>query len=370
MENRLQFNNILVNNTNHDICNFIGDVYKFIEENYILDLLKNKNYILFYYCGDVSKIPKEYKNIVHIIEEYSFNFCNSTYKVIKEDSIPRNINGGMFIKKIFDENYYDDLLCSHNFSNLTESDKDSIAYRDGVYLSNVKQVDDKIFYNLLRCSTNFSTPTENFKEVDKIIIGKVQYFVDCFFEKKVKLNHVLAQRYNNIKIKEKEKKAKIKAHSDKTKDMPKEGVIAFVSFYDKDSSNQNHYSKLRFKVKKQSTSHNHVKTFDVILYPGSVYVIPLTINREYTHEIIPSDYSIDKIPTRIGYTIRTSNVEACYDKGSKGAYIKKGKLTNHSEEFEESLKNQYLIENTTTDIVQYDETYFTMNQGDLLEPIL
>ena len=68
-----------------------------------------------------------------------------------------------------------------------------------------------------------------------------------FFESVVKFNHVLAQIYEN-KIIEKdnkklERKAKIKEHSDKTKDMHRNALIAFCTFY-KDCSNNYDESQL------------------------------------------------------------------------------------------------------------------------------
>src|SRR5690606_12576405 len=55
-----------------------------------------------------------------------------------------------------------------------------------------------------------------------------------FFEQPIDVNHVLAQIYYNHRdtVTNKERKAKISRHSDKTKDMPPEGLIVFTTFYD------------------------------------------------------------------------------------------------------------------------------------------
>jgi hypothetical protein len=82
--------------------------------------------------------------------------------------------------------------------------------------------------SLLRCSSNLGGPTDNFRETDSVILNAVNETCANLFEQKVDLNHVLAQVYTNSSG----HKAKIKAHSDKTKDMPRNGVIAFVTFYD------------------------------------------------------------------------------------------------------------------------------------------
>ena len=76
------------------------------------------------------------------------------------------------------------------------------------------------------------------------------------------LNHVLAQIYYNKSATEDQKqtKAKIKAHSDKTKDMPTNGLMAFCTFYDNlnkinkldtdpfDYGFKNHVLKILFKL--------------------------------------------------------------------------------------------------------------------------
>jgi hypothetical protein len=129
---------------------------------------------------------------------------------------------------------------------------------------------------------------------------------------------VLVQIYENKKDeRQKEIKARIKAHSDKTKDMPKNGLIAFCSFYDMPTKRQLKPSKtdrydwcyketsvltsLHFKLKNTVIDESFVKEFSVTLYPNSVFIIPLSTNRLYTHEIKPSVLNIDKIPMRMGY---------------------------------------------------------------------
>lgn len=52
--------------------------------------------------------------------------------------------------------------------------------------------------------------------------------------------------------------------------------------------------------------------FDITLYPNSVFVMSLDMNRLYTHEIIPSILPIDRIPTRMGYVIRCSKTNAIF----------------------------------------------------------
>src|SRR5690606_15009020 len=93
---------------------------------------------------------------------------------------------------------------------------------------------------------------------------------------------------------------------------------AFCTFY-KDFMNKKFdingtsvLTKLRFRLKKTVTDSDLVKSFDVVLYPNSVFMISLSTNRLYTHEIIPSVLPIDRIPVRMGYVIRCSKTKAVY----------------------------------------------------------
>ncbi len=281
--------------------------------------------------------------------------------------------------------------------------------------------------------------------------------MEPFFQEKVVLNHVLAQIYKNYvlnawyirfvnwlwtkiymvlfyfrnsrytfikhcstNLRKKfkrpyftnlQKKAKIKAHSDKTKDMPRNGLIAFCTFYQssgssgnrnpsikQDSQNSKDFdfqddkasaplTRLRFKLKTNSikTSGSSMEiinfnsnsknkspiNFDVILYPNSVFVIPLSTNRFYTHEIIPSGLPVDKLPTRLGYVIRCSNTEVFYFNKDKKVYFNNDEcLTDMTAEEDSTLRDLYLKENTTSEIITYQPSYSSMNKGDYLKPIL
>jgi len=204
------------------------------------------------------------------------------------------------------------------------------------------------------------------------------------------LNHVLAQIYLNKKVtgvKTKETKAKIKAHSDKTKDMLDEGLIAFCTFYDSSNfeqlkpstsdrfdwcyKNTSGLTRLHFKLKKSVQDDALAKEFSIVLYPNSVFMIPLSTNRLYTHEIRPSMLNIDRIPTRMGYVVRSSKAEALYMDNQ--TYLKEnGELVTLEDINEESmidLKSSYYEENKTEHIVEYGKVHFSMNLGDYQKPI-
>jgi hypothetical protein len=258
---------------------------------------------------------------------------------------------------------------------------------------------------LLRCSSNLSGATDNFRATDHYIINELYDAINFVFEQKPPLNHVLAQIYENSKKIEnpnKESKAKIKAHSDKTKDMPQNGIIAFCTFYeksnfvhlkpskmdkydwiDKNHIDKNHIdknetnknisalTKLHFKLKNNVQDENLTKEFSIILYPNSVFIIPLSTNRLYTHEIRPSMLGVDKIPTRMGYVVRCSKTEAIF--ANEKTYIKENDnfipLQPMTEETLAELRSSYLEENKTEKFVEYGKVHFSMNLGDYLKPL-
>merc|ERR1712186_153407 len=98
----------------------------------------------------------------------------------------------------------------------------------------VEQRGEELYFHLLRCSSNLSGPTGNFRASDRRIVSALNQEASCIFENAAPLNHVLAQIYQNTPAAgaQKDAKAKIKAHSDKTKDMPRNGIMAFCTFYD------------------------------------------------------------------------------------------------------------------------------------------
>lgn len=336
-----------------------------------------------YLCGDVDGIMKKcmfydkliYPNTpqIYVVKDFaSSNFpfdCN----VINKTKLPLNLhNIGVFINDYFDRSYFESIESEHQFQELTETNKPSISYRKGIYLSNVQKEGDALRFNLMRCSTNFSGPSENFCTTDREIIGQVNSTIkELYSDKTINMNHVLAQIYNNCKINKKEKKAKIKKHSDKTKDMPENALIAFCTFYKGEVSKDNRcLTRLRFKLKKANCA--LIDQYDVVLYPNSIFIITLEANRLYTHEIIPSILPIDKIPIRLGYIIRCSNVEAVFENGR--TCIIKGddqvEMLPATDNDVQDLKQLYYLENTTTDIVKYNDIYFSLNKGDYIAPKL
>jgi hypothetical protein len=373
---------------------------------------------MIYICGNVQQIYPLIKNTPHkkiyIIKDLSSDYHSSNahqssddyglfedYEIITIGMVPINIHGmGVYFRKFFNDdtkNYFREIKNSHAFQSLTESNKQGVALRKGLYLSKVEKVnatDDDVVvrdmvvgdmaltFNLLRCSTNLEGPTDNFRDIDHEIIDKVNYMSQYYFKQRVSFNHVLAQCYDNNK----QIKAKISAHSDKTKDMPANGLIAFCTFYEDNKTKPCSVSKmdefdieykqisvltkLHFKLKQCVQDENLVKTFSVTLYPNSVFIIPLSTNRLYTHEIKPSILDGDMIPTRLGYVIRCSNTNAIFkngvtmiDNGKK--HIKLEKITVDDTI---KLRELYYAENSTAERVDYGDIYFSMNNGDYMEP--
>lgn len=386
--------------------NFCG----FVEPN--VCNIKNHNLDnLIYLSGNIELIynssDKLKNKSVNIIKETSYNYEqieNLHFNLISLFEVPVCIYGvGVYFRSMFasSKDYFSLLDFEHQFQELTESNKESNAYRKGIYLSNVSESNDGTKFNLLRCSSNLNGPTDNFRTTDQLIINKVNETVKDYFEQNTELNHVLAQIYYNNKVelepnKIVERKAKIKEHSDKTKDMPRNGLMAFCTFYknfvdnqfigselnqlarsEKDNldwvyNNSSVLTKMRFRLKNPDLHPELTKQFDLVLYPNSVFVMDLKSNRLYTHEIVPSSLPINKIPTRLGYVIRCSKTEALY-KDNQTWIIENGNLIKLEEPDDQGvhkLKSLYYKENMTEEPVDYDKFYFSLNSGDYLKPII
>ncbi|KAJ3050323.1 hypothetical protein HK097_008705 [Rhizophlyctis rosea] len=305
----------------------------------------------------------------------------------------RDIHGlGIFIKDFFPRSdYFTQLTQVHQFQLLTESNKPNLSFRKGIYLSPVHQTaNNETHFNLLRCSTNLSGPTESFTQLDTFIVQNANTIAQQYYPNSAPLNHVLAQVYENIPKENnagKERKARIKSHSDKTKDMPQNGLMAFCTFYSPDIvekakstgtdwtyKNASVLTTLRWRLKKCITNRPDLpETFDITLHPNSLFLCPLSTNRLYTHEIVPPDLSVDKLPTRLGYVIRCSKTQAVHVDGV--TFIEHGDgrrvpLKQSTEENVALLRQQYFEENTTADVVEYGDVYFSMNDGDYKRPIV
>lgn len=340
--------------------------------------------IIIYLCGDISSCNMiNLNNTINVIDEYSYNYeaFIDSINLINIGCIPINIhNVGVYFPKLFnpDKDYFNLIQNEHQFQTLTESNKQSNAFRSGLYLTNIQEQNNELHFNLLRCSSNFSGPTDNFRDTDHEIVNQINCIAEQFYEQKTNFNHVLAQIYENKKIDQIEKKAKIKEHSDKTKDMPKNGLIAFCTFY-KDFMNKKFdvngtsvLTKLRFRLKKTITDSELVKSFDVVLYPNSVFMISLSTNRLYTHEIIPSVLPIDRIPVRMGYVIRCSKTKAVYKDDKTYMYQNDDcvLLEEPTDDKIKELKDLYYQENTTHDMVYYNNFNFSLNKGDYTKPLI
>ena len=369
---------------------FCGQVYS------VNNFIPNKNYknTMIYLCGDIKRILEKFDlstTISNIIKELSTNYDGVESNVITLGEVPINMhNVGVYFREFFnsDKDYYQSIVDEHEFQALTQSNKPGTAFRKGIYLTKVKEESGEIKFKLLRCSTNLDGPTDNFRETDNEIVDKVNRVSQFFFKDTIKLNHVLAQTYHNSEVDGKQKKAKIAEHSDKTKDMPKNALMAFCTFY-KDfkeikgvskcgydycyGKNNSILTVLRFRLKNEVTDKSLTKQFDITLYPNSVFLMSLHTNRLYTHEIIPSTLSVDKICTRLGYVVRCSNTDAVFKDNQ--TYIRKHghdfKLEEPTKEGIKELQELYYKENTTIETVDYeDKFYFSMNNGDYMKPIV
>ncbi|MEO1267229.1 MAG: hypothetical protein AAFX99_03960 [Myxococcota bacterium] len=377
----------------HVIDHFCGRVIGSLAE---LDESSPKHLTI---CGDLGLLPHVPKGS-RVIRELSSNIPSgdSAPTAIGVGRVPLLVHDvGVFYRRFFDqENLFERIQSEHQFQQLTESTKQSKALRTGIYLTDVTRELDRerrelLHFRLLRCSSNLTGPTDNFRDTDRMIMGALNTAAGEVFAQEACLNHVLAQIYTNTRDADergRERKAKISAHSDKTKDMREEGLIAFCTFYDsagfqhlKPSSADPYdwchgrtsgLTRLHFKRKSTvEEDPTQVAEFSVTLYPNSVFIIPLSTNRLYTHAIRPSLLNVDRIPTRMGYVARCSQAEALFMDGQ--TYLKKDgalvKLESMTRETLADLRRSYYQENSTDAVVRYGEVHFSMNAGDYQKPI-
>ncbi|MCP2342516.1 hypothetical protein [Actinomadura rupiterrae] len=352
-----------------------------------------------YVSGDISGISRSRLDAaarVFVIRERSDGFSESAdepWTGVDLGQVPVRVHGvGVYYRRFFDpsDDHFGRIRAEHEFQSLTESTKPGTAHRSGIYLTPVTHEGDELHFRLLRCSTNLSGPTETFRPTDTEIVEALNREATAVFRGHAPLNHVLAQIYHNTPAtaERKQSKAKISSHADKTKDMPANGIMAFCTFYDgldklqplpKDAFDRgvkgvSGLTKLHFRLKEPTAGDEGgalPAQFTITLYPGSVFFMPLSTNRLYTHEIRASMLDAEMLPTRLGYVVRCSNAEAVHKDGQ--TFLKVGgelvKLGPPTQEGMDELRRLYAEENKSSSFIDYgDEILFSMNTGDYVAP--
>ncbi|MEU8432878.1 hypothetical protein AB0F18_08165 [Streptomyces sp. NPDC029216] len=353
-----------------------------------------------YLSGDVTEISGRQLQAaarVFVIQElsqgYDEDIDNPSWTVIDAGRVPIRVHGvGVYYRRFFGlgADHFGRIRAEHAFQSLTESTKPGTAHRSGIYLTPVTRDGDELHFRLLRCSTNLSGPTEGFRATDTRIVEALNHEAASVFRNHTPLNHVLAQIYHNTPAttERKQSKAKISSHADKTKDMPVNGIMAFCTFYDQLDKLQplaedtfdygvkgaSALTKLHFRLKEPTEERDGSTLpaqFTLTLYPGSVFFMPLSTNRLYTHEIRPSTLDAELLPTRLGYVVRCSSAEAVHKNGSTflkmaGDLVKLGPPTPAGMD---ELRRLYAEENRTSSFIDYgDDFLFSMNTGDYDAP--
>ncbi|WP_331772362.1 hypothetical protein OG948_53550 (plasmid) [Embleya sp. NBC_00888] len=352
-----------------------------------------------YLCGDIPAISGSRLHAaarVFVIRELSHGYhedVDGSWPLVDLGRVPIRVHGiGVYYRRFFGlgADHFGRIRAEHEFQSLTESTKPGTAHRSGIYLTPVTQNGDELHFRLLRCSTNLSGPTESFRPTDTHIVEALNREAAVVFRNQAPLNHVLAQIYHNTlaTAERKQSKAKISAHADKTKDMPVNGVMAFCTFYDgldhcqpltEDAfdygvKGASGLTRLHFRLKEPIEERDGValpSQFTLTLYPGSVFFMPLSTNRLYTHEIRPSTLDAELLPTRLGYVVRCSSAEAVHKNGhtflkAAGDLVKLGPPTPAGMN---ELRRLYAEENRTSSFIDYgDEFLFSMNTGDYVAP--
>ncbi|WP_060180847.1 hypothetical protein [Streptomyces sp. IMTB 1903] len=343
-----------------------------------------------YLCGDLSEIDGRHLESaarVFVIGELSQGL-EQPWPVVDGGRVPVRVHGaGVYYRRFFDldADHFGRIRAEHAFQSLTESDKPGTARRSGIYLTPVTQDGDALHFRLLRCSTNLSGPTEGFRATDTEIVDALNREAASVFRDHAPLNHVLAQIYHNTHAtaERKQSKAKISAHADKTKDMPGNGIMAFCTFYDgldklrpmaddpfdHGLKRASGLTRLHFRLKEEADG--LPPQFSLTLYPGSVFFMPLSTNRLYTHEIRPSTLNAEALPTRLGYVVRCSSAEAVHRNGQ--TFLKRAgdpvELGPPTPEGMDELRRLYAEENRTSSFIDYgDQFLFSMNSGDYVAP--
>ncbi|WP_280220766.1 hypothetical protein [Nocardia neocaledoniensis] len=348
-----------------------------------------------YLCGDVSAISARHVRAaarVFVVRELSSGLReDAAWPVVDRGRVPVRVHdAGVFYRRFFDlgTDHFGRIRAEHTFQSLTESTKPGTARRRGIYLSPVTRDGDALRFRLLRCSTNLSGPTEGFRPTDTSIVDALNREADTVFRDHARLDHVLAQIYHNTPATadSKQSKAKISAHADKTKDMPANGIMAFCTFYDGLDAlrplpedpfdyglrRTSGLTGLRFRLKNPADERpGRPAQFRLTLYPGSVFFMPLSTNRLYTHEIQPSTLDATVLPTRLGYVVRCSKTEAVHRNGR--TFLAHDDtlvpLEPPTEAGMDELRGLYAEENRTTSVVDYGDRFrFSMNAGDYRAP--
>ncbi|CAM5274923.1 hypothetical protein GCM10010329_46250 [Streptomyces spiroverticillatus] len=355
-----------------------------------------------YLCGDVSGLEASQLGAaerVFVVRELSRKdgedgeAPGSPWPVVDLGRVPARVHGaGVYYPRFFapGDDHFGRIGAEHAFQPLTESTKPGTAHRSGIYLTPVTREGDALHFRLLRCSTNLAGPTETFRPTDTSIVEALNREAAVVFRNHAPLNHVLAQIYHNTVAAEgrKQSKAKISAHADKTKDMPANGIMAFCTFYqgleklhpmaddpfDHGVKKASGLTRLVFRLKDPAGERDEAtlpQQFTVTLHPGSVFFMPLSTNRLYTHEIRPSGLDAGLLPTRLGYVVRCSDTEAVHKDGE--TFLKTAddlvKLGPPTTEGMDELRRLYAEENRTTSFIDYGDRFlFSMNTGDYLAP--
>jgi hypothetical protein len=353
-----------------------------------------------YLCGDVSKaegLDLSAAARVQVIRERSHGYDERDdgvpWPLVSLGRVPLRVHGvGVYYRCFFDPSvdFFDRIRREHTFQSLTESTKPSKAHRTGIYLSPVRREGDALWFRLLRCSTNLSGPTEGFRATDRHIVDALNQEAALLFTDAAPLNHVLAQIYRNTPAdaETKQAKARISPHADKTKDMPTNGIMAFCSFYehhedrhtlpddpfDQGNGRTSGLTRLRFRLKdavQEGVAGALPTQLTVTLYPNSVFFMPLSTNRLYVHEILPSERDAALLPTRLGYVVRCSKTEAVHEDGRTFLVSggERSSLEAPTPEGMRELRGLYAEENQTHAHIDYgDQFRFSMNEGDYRAP--
>ena len=165
---------LVLYNATHEQLNFLISNFVGTIANNVIPL-NYTNYTYIYLGGDISGIACSIEHSlenIFVIKDLSKNYENYPFQTIDIGMVPINVhNVGVLFPRCFGPNNFQKISQEHRFQSLTESTKETNAFRKGIYLTNVKETGLGTEFNLLRCSTNLDGPTENFTKTDQEIVN-------------------------------------------------------------------------------------------------------------------------------------------------------------------------------------------------------
>jgi hypothetical protein len=347
---------------------FCGKVVENVRE------IKRSINTIIYFCGNALRSPLD----AFVIKELSYNI--TTQSTVSLGAVPINISGaGIMFRRFFTKDcIFSEITNDRAFKQVTENCGSEKIAHTGLFLSPVERHRDGLKYYIQRSRMVCSEPLSCMKTIDAEITSLVNVSVNSFFKSKVRFNHIFADLHSPAE----NRKYKPFNKSENTKDMHADALIAYCTFYKdydgldfiRQSSDDSIFDcayggtsifpKMRFKLKRDAPLDKYMRnSFTVTLYPNSLFVISLSTNRFYTHEVIMPN---TKKLTRVNYTLCSSKTWVLFR--NRPYIYENGILTRMDKIGGERLEELCSKENNSSIKIDYPNVYCSLSEGDYKEP--